>query len=333
MKVAITSPDQKSDLDIEGTPWIHFSSALMSMGHRIVELDENPQCIIFNNYSSEIWKSFGSKLPVENLFLFVWEPPENCPRNFHQETLRKFKNIYFPSPYWAEKYQGKQFKWPQKDAKEYAKTSFQHWNLRQKKFCFIQKNRWNLSKGSQYSLRRKVVAANQDFLDVFGGGWNQGLATDLAKSFFGFKDSLIRKSLDFSNLWGVGRRFNNVHGPVLDKMEVLSKYKYSLVIENSESYVSEKLFDVLLSGTVPLYVGPRIEDFGIPREVAFICGSKPEDIQKAMICLMNDSDLSSNILKEGSNFVQSHDYKQFVNSNVFTNLAKEVANYLSHQHT
>ena len=38
------------------------------------------------------------------------------------------------------------------------------------------------------------------------------------------------------------RFFSNYLGEIEDKKEVLSKYKYSIVIENSSDYLSEKLF-------------------------------------------------------------------------------------------
>jgi hypothetical protein len=47
-------------------------------------------------------------------------------------------------------------------------------------------------------------------------------------------------------------------GPVQDKIETLSRFRVSLVIENSNDYFSEKLLDSLFSGTIPVFVGPPI---------------------------------------------------------------------------
>lgn len=46
-------------------------------------------------------------------------------------------------------------------------------------------------------------------------------------------------------------------GPCLSKWETLSSYKYNLVIENSsdEYYISEKIFDSLICGCMPIYHG------------------------------------------------------------------------------
>jgi carbamoylphosphate synthase small subunit len=54
-----------------------------------------------------------------------------------------------------------------------------------------------------------------------------------------------------------------------DKIGILSKYRVSLVIENEMTYLSEKLFDAWFAGCIPVYVGPEISDYGIPRSLVF----------------------------------------------------------------
>ena len=50
---------------------------------------------------------------------------------------------------------------------------------------------------------------------------------------------------------------NNVGGPVGDKLEFLSHYKFSICMENSKTqgYISEKLVDCFEAGTIPIYYG------------------------------------------------------------------------------
>ncbi|MBA0705167.1 hypothetical protein Golax_017375 [Gossypium laxum] len=60
-----------------------------------------------------------------------------------------------------------------------------------------------------------------------------------------------------------GRCHKNRDGRV-DKVEILKRYKFSLAFENSneEDYVTEKFFQSLVAGSVPVVIGaPNIEDF------------------------------------------------------------------------
>ncbi|KAL4308347.1 hypothetical protein GQ457_01G000830 [Hibiscus cannabinus] len=59
-------------------------------------------------------------------------------------------------------------------------------------------------------------------------------------------------------------RCNRNHNGKVDKVKTLKHYKFSLAFENSneEDYVTEKFFQSLVAGSVPVVVGaPNIEDF------------------------------------------------------------------------
>ena len=50
------------------------------------------------------------------------------------------------------------------------------------------------------------------------------------------------------------------------------------MIENSLDYISEKLFDCFKSGTVPIYIGPNLEEFGIPSNTVIVAPDNIEDL-------------------------------------------------------
>lgn len=63
------------------------------------------------------------------------------------------------------------------------------------------------------------------------------------------------------------------------KLETLARYKFTLAFENSiaRDYVTEKIFDSLTAGSVPVYLGaPNIQDF-VPGEHCFINASDFRD--------------------------------------------------------
>ena len=59
---------------------------------------------------------------------------------------------------------------------------------------------------------------------------------------------------------------------IMTKKEIVSTYKFTIAFENSinEDYVTEKFFEPLLMGSVPIYLGaPNVTDFA-PGEHCFI---------------------------------------------------------------
>jgi hypothetical protein len=48
----------------------------------------------------------------------------------------------------------------------------------------------------------------------------------------------------------------------------MRRYEVAVVIENEPTYVSEKLFDALSAGCIPVYVGPPLGDYRIPQHLA-----------------------------------------------------------------
>lgn len=75
--------------------------------------------------------------------------------------------------------------------------------------------------------------------------------------------------------WRRGIRYANEPVPCEDKVKLLSSFRFGLAVENVSfpGYVTEKIYDVLRAGSVPVYIGaPDIADY-VPLG-AFIDGSK-----------------------------------------------------------
>jgi hypothetical protein len=105
--------------------------------------------------------------------------------------------------------------------------------------------------GADLYLERLRVAAQfsgrTDF-DVFGQGWQR-------------RHPAVPGHLHRAIL-------RAYRGPVAEKLETLSHYRFSLCLENSifGGYVSEKIFDCFFSGTIPIYLGAPDVSRVIPPE-------------------------------------------------------------------
>jgi len=109
----------------------------------------------------------------------------------------------------------------------------------------------NLIFGERYSLRRNfsnyienIVLSptneNNFTFDIYGHNWTGEAISWLHK---------FVKPKSYTSSKGKSS---------LDKLELLSRYKYTLAIENYEGkrgYISEKIIDPLLAGSVPIYLG------------------------------------------------------------------------------
>lgn len=95
---------------------------------------------------------------------------------------------------------------------------------------------------------------------------------------------------------------NNVGGRVKDKIQFLTSYKFSIAMENSGSdgYLSEKIMQSFLSGTIPIYYGDyMLDEYFNPKSFILIKGEK--DIQNKIDYIKqidNDEKLYKSILKE-----------------------------------
>jgi hypothetical protein len=122
---------------------------------------------------------------------------------------------------------------------------------------------------AQYRLRRKVVSEARRRgipLGVAGPGWNSGVVGSSRAAALAVSRALVarRRPNVVEAFFPLVVSPTHYLGPVRNKFEFLAMSDLSVVIENSPDYVSEKLVDTLLAGAVPVYVGPRLADFGIP---------------------------------------------------------------------
>jgi hypothetical protein len=155
-------------------------------------------------------------------------------------------------------------------------------HARKRRACAILSNKIAWSSPSFYHLRRQMVFnANNLNIDVFGTGWQKSrirrLRENLWMYFFLFSQLcflnpfLVFQNLSFRPLVQIDE--------IENKFEVLANYEFCLVIENAPNYVSEKVIDAFVAGTIPIYVGTEIENFGIPEDAFIAAQGSREDLR------------------------------------------------------
>ena len=160
-------------------------------------------------------------------------------------------------------------------------TPFLNGALRSNRLVIINSNLVSIRSGELYSLRRDAIF-NCEFIDVYGHGWNKSFALKLKNILIEIR-GLYRfpTKISFKGLKRYLRKTPRYQGISLNKQETLSKYQYALVIENSFEFFSEKFFDALVAGCIPIYVGVDLEKFQIPEHLYIKAAPNVESIARA----------------------------------------------------
>ena len=95
------------------------------------------------------------------------------------------------------------------------------------------------------------------------------------------------------------------------KMDTMADYKFTIAFENAieKDYVTEKFYDPLIAGSVPIYLGaPNIDDF-TPGDKCFINASDwdgPEPLARYILSVSKDKELYQSYFDWRSNLFKSY---------------------------
>lgn len=293
----------------------------------------NPDILISINHNERVYDSFirhgGSPTRA---FLIRFEPESVFPLQYRKSTIRKYIDVITPGSVadWAL---GKGFVgWPYtyninpntpvasdppfgSVLAENTKSdlfSLENWLTRPIPVTMIAANKVSPLNAANYPVRRRIAKEmSPDILSVFGPLWNESLFTKLrhrvAVGGINLKQGVFPSPLGIYG--GLFSKYQTAKGTVLDKHSVGRQTKFSLVVENSNTYVSEKLLDALVCGSIPIYVGPSLHDVGLPDDISIPSLGSTPDIMR--ILENTDEETVARILES---------IPVFLNSSLFSNL-------------
>lgn len=220
--------------------------------------------ILFLDYPGDQDKTFKKLISLgKELYLITLESIIMCPENFLIEKHKSFKKIFT----WNDNFV---------DGNRYIKLCLAN-NIKildkdereRKKFCvMIAGNKEADYPFELYGKRREAIKWFQenhpnDF-DLYGVGWNKAIVCN-----YRLFDRILNRVVPFIK----NRNSNNLYpsylGPVKSKIDTLKKYKFCICFENVANipgYITEKIFDCMMAGCIPIYLGAdNVEDY-IPPE-------------------------------------------------------------------
>jgi len=282
-------------------------SVSRSLGHQLCEnLDDGPDVLICVDWSrpARALVKAANRFGVTTV-LIIFEPSVVTPAHINSKVRSLFSGVIEVGRPGLKRV----FKWPQT-----WDTSFFDREERSDRAVAISANKYSFLKGELYSLRAKCYAEIPK-VDLYGPDWETPIIRVWQK---------VLKELQIA-VWAAPGRvvfhclktlFSpplEYRGVVPNKLEALSKYRTSLVIENSCEYMSEKLLDCLLAGTLPVYVGPEVEDFGIPGDLVIRCPADSVSVANALDRV--DEESYALWKKSARNWILDDDVKSLWDSN------------------
>jgi len=264
---------------------------LTKKGYKVIETPINADIFLaIDHRNSEL--SMLSERSSKKRFniLFRSEPECIIPNGYKKDSLVAYDKILtFGKPRTSPNCEY----WPQ-----FWSAPIQFKLGRKEKMALINSNKLNFHKSEMYSLRRKVAHSLKD-VELFGLDWNISFISKVKIFLIELRKEPKRGVFVF--LFHIDKWFRwwpEIESPQ-DKIKVLQDFKYALVIENSRTYMSEKLFDAFKGGCIPIYVGPDVRDFGIPPVLVIESPASVRGIQDAYekAKLLNHSQYQKDLLK------------------------------------
>lgn len=171
--------------------------------------------------------------------------------------------------------------------------------------------------GELYSQRRKIARTAEiiapNFFDIYGRGWNG-------------------EQVSWCPVY-LNRSYKCWRGiPVISKWDLCEQYRFVLSFENfrgNRGYISEKIFDPMFAGAVPVYLGDeRITDY-VPKE-AFVDARNFDNHGELLKYLIACSEKEWLDMREaGQYFIKSDKFNCFKSdsfSEIATNLLTKLIN-------
>lgn len=241
-----------------GYPIRYLRDRLRALGHELSTLDTAPLSAfdraILLDYPEDARFSPGMlKASGVPAYLFMTEVEIVNPRAYNPKLWSEFRKVFTYDRNLAHAPMVIEYDLPHK-LQPVAACIEKGWSDRAMLATMIAGDKSSTDHRELYSERRKVIDwyeqnAPGDF-DLYGTGWGR-------RRFSGPRILRALNRIDFLTK-ALGEARPSYRGLVDSKAETLSQYRFSYCFENAQGipgYITEKLFDCLCAGCVPIYRG------------------------------------------------------------------------------
>ena len=265
-------------------PWKLYAQKFIDSGFAIAGIEQHPRIthLVAHSHSKKaISEAIRSGVPLKNRTLIIWEPKVVNEKIRSKKIKKLYGTLIYASQLWDEENEARYFQWPQ-SVENFNEIDFKEWTMRENSAVMIQANKYSIHKDEMYSLRRRVIRefeGSSGDLSLYGSHWDAGF-------FYNFRSWIASSRRIRAFNWRIKTigdpitKFSNYLGEIDNKHVINSKYRVSIVIENSLDYVSEKLFDALAAGTYVIYCGPPLHLFNLENLKIHLSSPNAAEIKK-----------------------------------------------------
>ena len=272
--------------------WYDFVLEIRNEGYQIIEIG-NPRANIFISvdHSYENHKIVLANPLLKRKILILIEPPSVNPRQFEKKILNSYDLLittpslsdFVPNSYtWIPGFMNNKATRLIDSSIPLSERNF--------KFGLLATNKYSPMDSSLYQFRKRVLIefSKRNILVSVGGlNWNQNWfwATKEAfksvilnlKFFRNFNLITLFQSLRLRK-----KDFNSV-GRFQYSSDFYTRTQFVICIESDIYDFSEKIFEVIEAGAVPLYLGPDLSRYNLPKNLFYLMPTSPEEyVEKAI---------------------------------------------------
>jgi len=315
-----------------------------------IELCDDPhaEVLISVNHNKRAYKQFVRNGGfVKNAILIRLEPDAVYPKQYTKSVESKYGLIISPGSVQKNR---RFFEWPYKYHLNPAKPneldpnlldilgknlasslfSYENWSKRENLLTMVASNKVSPVRSANYGQRRELARTlPTSVLSVYGTLWTESIRIKSLHRIAVLVSAL--KQGTFPNLRQVyGNLFVNyttAKGSIGDKHELLKRSKFSLVIENSNQIITEKIFDSMINGCIPIYIGANLQYSNLPPGVAYQIDGSAEEITK-LIQNYSKEEVELKLTRMSEFLMSASFLENWSDSKVFEKIGLEVSKYI-----
>jgi len=200
------------------------------------------------------------------------------------------------------------------------------WHAKKDAVVLVAANKVSPTSKSNYSIRRHLAKnLSPQLLYVYGPLWQASIIHLIVHRTRVMVYSIRTGYLpNIKEIYGnLLVKYSNFVSEPKDKHKVIREFKYSLVIENSSDYCSEKIFDAMINGSIPIYVGPKIAEKYLPSSLYLRCTGTAQELTTLVETFTEKN--SSDMLKSMKDYLVSDEFiENWQSDKVYEKIAKEI---------